>query len=130
MMRGAYLYAHTVGLFFFSSRRRHTRCSRDWSSDVCSSDLERDGAPRGGGGDGAVIRGLGERRPSRPVGVELAAATVDCQRHVRRSVRGSESPNAIAVATPASRVGVGVGPLGVGGTARVLEIVEIGRAHV
>src|SRR5690606_41194789 len=29
-----------VGLgFFFSSRRRHTRFSRDWSSDVCSSDL-------------------------------------------------------------------------------------------
>src|SRR3989449_9702833 len=28
--------------FFFSSRRRHTRCSRDWSSDVCSSDLERE----------------------------------------------------------------------------------------
>src|SRR5687768_4508410 len=27
-------------VFFFSSRRRHTRCSRDWSSDVCSSDLE------------------------------------------------------------------------------------------
>src|SRR5687768_18541065 len=27
--------------FFFSSRRRHTRCSRDWSSDVCSSDLRR-----------------------------------------------------------------------------------------
>src|SRR5205809_4145159 len=24
---------------FFSSRRRHTSCSRDWSSDVCSSDL-------------------------------------------------------------------------------------------
>src|SRR5690606_39834733 len=28
--------------FFFSSRRRHTRFSRDWSSDVCSSDLNRD----------------------------------------------------------------------------------------
>src|SRR3989442_2509076 len=28
------------GGFFFSSRRRHTRCGRDWSSDVCSSDLE------------------------------------------------------------------------------------------
>src|SRR5690606_40997663 len=26
--------------FFFSSRRRHTRFSRDWSSDVCSSDLD------------------------------------------------------------------------------------------
>src|SRR2546422_5002962 len=29
--------------FFFSSRRRHTRCSRDWSSDVCSSDLTNAG---------------------------------------------------------------------------------------
>src|SRR6266498_5404366 len=29
----------TISLFFFSSRRRHTRCGRDWSSDVCSSDL-------------------------------------------------------------------------------------------
>src|SRR5205809_3282261 len=28
-----------IFFFFFSSRRRHTRCSRDWSSDVCSSDL-------------------------------------------------------------------------------------------
>src|SRR2546430_12216159 len=29
-------------LFFFSSRRRHTRFDCDWSSDVCSSDLETD----------------------------------------------------------------------------------------
>src|SRR5699024_11833788 len=29
-----------VFFFFFSSRRRHTRSKRDWSSDVCSSDLE------------------------------------------------------------------------------------------
>src|SRR5690554_7438959 len=28
--------------FFFSSRRRHTRCGRDWSSDVCSSDLSHE----------------------------------------------------------------------------------------
>src|SRR2546421_7149053 len=28
-------------VFFFSSRRRHTRSDRDWSSDVCSSDLRR-----------------------------------------------------------------------------------------
>src|SRR2546428_2479018 len=27
--------------FFFSSRRRHTRSDRDWSSDVCSSDLDK-----------------------------------------------------------------------------------------
>src|SRR5690606_39829244 len=31
-------------IYFFSSRRRHTRFSRDWSSDVCSSDLAT--APR------------------------------------------------------------------------------------
>src|SRR5690606_40113104 len=31
----------SVVLFFFSSRRRHTRFSRDWSSDVCSSDLNK-----------------------------------------------------------------------------------------
>src|SRR5687768_12746650 len=30
---------HIMRSFFFSSRSRHTRCSRDWSSDVCSSDL-------------------------------------------------------------------------------------------
>src|SRR5205807_6320169 len=29
--------------FFFSSRRRHTRLQGDWSSDVCSSDLESNG---------------------------------------------------------------------------------------
>src|SRR5579872_7556298 len=32
--------------FFFSSRRRHTRCGRDWSSDVCSSDLANIAAMR------------------------------------------------------------------------------------
>src|SRR5436853_7782691 len=31
--------------FFFSSRRRHTRCLSDWSSDVCSSDLAVDPMP-------------------------------------------------------------------------------------
>src|SRR6266496_5292245 len=34
MLRGFFVF------FFFSSRRRHTRSLRDWSSDVCSSDLQ------------------------------------------------------------------------------------------
>ena len=44
-MKGcSYLFAHKNSFihffcFFFSSRRRHTRYWRDWSSDVCSSDL-------------------------------------------------------------------------------------------
>src|SRR5690606_39757978 len=43
--------------FFFSSRRRHTRFSRDWSSDVCSSDLAvPTGVPHI-----TVAAGLGER---------------------------------------------------------------------
>src|SRR5207237_3644506 len=37
------LRLYFVLFFFFSSRRRHTRFKCDWSSDVCSSDLERDG---------------------------------------------------------------------------------------
>src|SRR3989442_16017602 len=53
-------------VFFFSSRRRHTRCGRDWSSDVCSSDLtqtaqdfrgaEKDGEP---GARADALRPLG-----------------------------------------------------------------------
>src|SRR5207245_7440329 len=36
--------------FFFSSRRRHKICYRDWSSDVCSSDLHRHGRRQEGRG--------------------------------------------------------------------------------
>src|SRR5256886_12670276 len=35
------IYMRFVFLFFFSSRRRHTRFDCDWSSDVCSSDLRQ-----------------------------------------------------------------------------------------
>src|SRR5438105_5133021 len=34
-----FLFLVFIFFFFFSSRRRHTRSTRDWSSDVCSSDL-------------------------------------------------------------------------------------------
>src|SRR5207253_5231315 len=37
--------------FFFSSRRRHTRWPRDWSSDVCSSDLWAVGRYQSGGSE-------------------------------------------------------------------------------
>src|ERR1041385_4198336 len=46
--------------FFFSSRRRHTRCSRDWSSDVCSSDLDHSkGLKIAGGIDEVALRAQG-----------------------------------------------------------------------
>src|SRR5204862_1343514 len=41
------VWSFFVFFFFFSSRRRHTRSLRDWSSDVCSSDLVN-GTVRGG----------------------------------------------------------------------------------
>src|SRR3712207_9420359 len=59
----------SVFFFFFSSRRRHTRYWRDWSSDVCSSDLQPQQLPvlvhreAGGGRIPHVQRGeLGARR--------------------------------------------------------------------
>src|SRR6266542_5903616 len=60
--------------FFFLSRRRHTRCYRDWSSDVCSSDLDGCDQPRpdpGGlrSGQGAV-RPHPSRSEERRVGKE------------------------------------------------------------
>src|SRR5690606_40646607 len=45
--------------FFFSSRRRHTRFSRDWSSDVCSSDLTGNGLMAGKRG---LILGVANNR--------------------------------------------------------------------
>src|SRR6266849_905308 len=51
-------------LFFFSSRRRHTRSTRDWSSDVCSSDLQKrvlydlPGSPRPDADTAAPVRFL------------------------------------------------------------------------
>src|SRR6266581_8344227 len=47
-------------VFFFSSRRRHTRWTGDWSSDVCSSDLRttRDGRVAFGGGGGRARRSV------------------------------------------------------------------------
>src|SRR5260370_10979595 len=44
-------YCHSAVFFFFSSRRRHTRFKCDWSSDVCSSDLELEDA------DGLIAEG-------------------------------------------------------------------------
>src|SRR4030066_1008558 len=52
-----------IVFFFFSSRRRHTRFKCDWSSDVCSSDLDE----AQGGGEGLRRNPPGSRRHPRPL---------------------------------------------------------------
>src|SRR5438445_3461163 len=62
-----YMLLKWLSFFFFSSRRRHTRYWRDWSSDVCSSDLgdedQCDFGPHSNGND----EGGGRERPLQPV---------------------------------------------------------------
>src|SRR5690606_40587875 len=67
--------------FFFSSRRRHTRFSRDWSSDVCSSDLYRCGSssrrvaerPGLGSGVDSIIQFLNRLGPARVAAMATVA---------------------------------------------------------
>src|SRR5438874_13616206 len=65
-----------VMLFFFSSRRRHTRSLRDWSSDVCSSDLPHEVELRAGGDD---VNACGGR-----VGPRLGDAGGELRNELRR----------------------------------------------
>src|SRR2546429_6035260 len=64
--------------FFFSSRRRHTRCSRDWSSDVCSSDLNQYSGAGGGvfksTDGGKTWRALSSGLPKGIIQVDIAIA--------------------------------------------------------
>src|SRR5437867_11055430 len=69
-----------LGIFFFSSRRRHTRSYGDWSSDVCSSDLTTYYGSQTGAGLRPVIRG-GE---AASFGREIGRAS--CRERVKISV--------------------------------------------
>src|SRR5436853_7814803 len=90
--------------FFFSSRRRHTRCLSDWSSDVCSSDLARgrratsiawgrwaEGGMAGGGTRDWNAMGVGEIAARDGVDAMLALAESEigrasCRERVESSV--------------------------------------------
>src|SRR2546426_1181808 len=72
--------ARMSAFFFFSSRRRHTRLQGDWSSDVCSSDLDRRGVRRGvelrpARRDRALTRQERLRRPRRLGAREIGRAS-------------------------------------------------------
>src|SRR3989449_6412157 len=80
--------------FFFSSRRRHTRCSRDWSSDVCSSDLGKRKRPH---------RPRPERRPGRDRGARASEQECGKSAHVvdqRRPESRADGPVWPAASAP------------------------------
>src|SRR2546421_1397164 len=66
-------------LFFFSSRRRHTRSDRDWSSDVCSSDLPPD----------RTWLILTEKAKSCPAGAEPCLGSPGDEGHWKADLRGA-----------------------------------------
>src|SRR5690606_40250275 len=79
-------------LFFFSSRRRHTRFSRDWSSDVCSSDLALVGTLRMGAADSfalthlsALLARIASKHPAAHVELD-----VDFSANLDRKLRAAE----------------------------------------
>src|SRR5581483_5432437 len=76
--------------FFFSSRRRHTRYWRDWSSDVCSSDLRSSprAAKNGSSRPTAFIARTGELTPP---GISSSARLYRDERVVRATGAGLSS---------------------------------------
>src|SRR5690349_22795093 len=80
------MIANLLYFFFFSSRRRHTRSLRDWSSDVCSSDLRVDQADADRG-DALVLEPPGRRGRGLLVeGADLGAGEVEPARSEERRV--------------------------------------------
>src|SRR5256886_6326514 len=65
------MYYRIWCFFFFSSRRRHTRFDCDWSSDVCSSDLDGGGAVGRAGDRRGGDAGRGDARGRGPHGPDL-----------------------------------------------------------
>src|SRR5690625_7801871 len=71
-------------IFFFSRRRRHTRWPRDWSSDVCSSDLTLE---RSGKREGCRERCRpGRPAPATPPAGEAEIGRASCRERVWRCV--------------------------------------------
>src|SRR5436305_14274160 len=92
--------------FFFSSRRRHTRCGRDWSSDVCSSDLSKIGlAVRGLYGEGTEAMGnlfqisnqttLGEKEDEIINRLSKVIETIIEKEHDARQILLQKKPNTL-----------------------------------
>src|SRR5690606_5999851 len=111
--------------FFFSSRRRHTRFSRDWSSDVCSSDLVL--LDEGGRVSGLVDPSVLSQVPphARPTTPLSAVASVLPAESVVTELLGADGVGAAARAARTSPVVVlADGPAGIVGVLTVDRLEE------
>src|SRR5256885_9859708 len=86
------VYRSVSMFFFFSSRRRHTRLQGDWSSDVCSSDLDRE---------------FTETRP--PSKAEALAGLDEAVAVYRRVVEGLTPEGLLAAHPDAEKMGSEIG---------------------
>src|SRR3712207_9433261 len=82
--------------FFFSSRRRHTRYWRDWSSDVCSSDLDLINGRRVVLIDDSIVRGTTSKkivRMVREAGAREVHMRISCPPTIGPCYYGVDTPN-------------------------------------
>src|SRR5438034_6050400 len=86
--------------FFFSSRRRHTRSLCDWSSDVCSSDLDEEGSGRVGRGRTAVKKKSSSKAVKRQPTIKSRANKTSSS-----SSSSSSSPSSSSSRSEERRVG-------------------------
>src|SRR5690625_4566657 len=106
-----------LDFFFFSSRRRHTRWPRDWSSDVCSSDLCRKEAPdlqeisQDYGEQGVSFIGINVRDEAGPAlafeenyGITYPSLP-DLDAEIMYALRGQVAPNAVPTTLLIDRAG-------------------------
>src|SRR6266508_1789646 len=85
-------------IFFFSSRRRHTRWPRDWSSDVCSSDLELGELEGPRRGRSRHVQRAVARKPGRPgVQSDLLAEGCGPGAHDLGHARGGPEPGELTL---------------------------------
>src|SRR5688500_19661785 len=83
------ILVRSVIVFFFSSRRRHTRLQGDWSSDVCSSDLLAAPGLVNASVDRRQVRAAAKQILPHDVGAEKLAAERFGQRRGQRRLAGS-----------------------------------------
>src|SRR5215469_12293111 len=110
--------------FFFSSRRRHTRSLRDWSSDVCSSDLAA--APSNYVAvamEAAVPPGCSQGVP-----IQIGSFTADTQGNLSSTNTSTEMPDTAITSVEDMKISPAGNLLAVGGTGG-LQVFHFNGAH-